>query len=91
MPEEWAKITERTRRCITCAGALRLIWQLFWNKQATHRARRAEERKTTFHTKSDCCFLKMVRDSAVRIEIGRAFHHWGTVNVKVLERDLTPC
>ncbi|KAF4073556.1 hypothetical protein AMELA_G00244470 [Ameiurus melas] len=24
------------------------------------------------------CFLKIVRDSAVRIEIGSAFHHWGT-------------
>lgn len=27
--------------------------------------------------------LKIVMDSAVRIEVGRSFHHWGTVTLKV--------
>ncbi len=33
------------------------------------------------------CFLKMVKDSAAGIELGRSLHQEGTVNVKVLERD----
>ncbi len=33
-------------------------------------------------------FLKMAKDSAVRIEIGRSFHQLGTVQVKVRESDL---
>ncbi len=36
------------------------------------------------------CFLKMAKDSAVRIEIGRSFHQLGTVQVKVRESDLVP-
>ncbi len=30
-----------------------------------------------------CRFLKMGKDSAVRIELGRSFHQMGTVNEKV--------
>ncbi len=33
-------------------------------------------------------FLKMAKDSAVRIEIGRSFHQLGTVQEKVRESDL---
>ncbi len=29
------------------------------------------------------CFLKMGKDSAARIELGRSFHQMGTVNEKV--------
>ncbi len=32
-------------------------------------------------------FLKMVKDSAARIELGRSFHQMGTVNEKVSESD----
>ncbi len=35
-------------------------------------------------------FLKMAKDSAVRIEIGRSFHQLGTVQEKVRESDLVP-
>ncbi len=35
------------------------------------------------------CFLKMVKDSAVRFEIGRSFQ-LGTVQGKVCESDLKP-
>ncbi len=35
-------------------------------------------------------FLKMAKDSAVRIEIGRSFHQLGTVHEKVRESDLVP-
>ncbi len=34
-------------------------------------------------------FLKMGKDSAARIELGRSFHQMGTVNEKVCERDFT--
>ncbi len=30
-----------------------------------------------------CCFLKMGKDSAAQIELGRSFHQMGTVNEKV--------
>ncbi len=33
------------------------------------------------------CFLKIGKDSAARIELGRSFHQMGTVNEKVCERD----
>ncbi len=36
------------------------------------------------------CFLKMGKDSAARIELGRSFHQMGTVNEKVSERDFVP-
>ncbi len=32
----------------------------------------------------------MGKDSAARIEIGRSFHHMGTVNENVCERDFVP-
>ncbi len=32
-------------------------------------------------------FLKMGKDSAARIEVGRSFHQMGTVNEKVSESD----
>ncbi len=35
-------------------------------------------------------FLKMVKDSAARIEFGRSFHQMGTVNEKVCESDFVP-
>ncbi len=35
-------------------------------------------------------FLKMAKDSAVGIEIGRSFHQLGTVQEKVRESDLVP-
>ncbi len=35
-------------------------------------------------------FLKMAKDSAVQIEIGRSFHQLGTVQEKVCESDLMP-
>ncbi len=35
-------------------------------------------------------FLKMAKDSAVRIEIGRSFHQLGTIQEKVRESDLVP-
>ncbi len=35
-------------------------------------------------------FLKMGKDSAARIEIGRSFHQMGTVNEKVSESDFVP-
>ncbi len=35
-------------------------------------------------------FLKMGKDSAARIELGRSFHQMGTVNEKVCERDFVP-
>ncbi len=34
--------------------------------------------------------LKMGKDSAARIELGRSFHQMGTVNVKVCESDFVP-
>ncbi len=33
-------------------------------------------------------FLKMAKDSAARIELGRSFHQVGTVNEKVCGSDL---
>ncbi len=33
------------------------------------------------------CFLKIGKDSAARIELGRSFHQMGMVNEKVCERD----
>ncbi len=36
------------------------------------------------------CFLKMGKDSAARIELGRSFHQMGTVNEKVSESDFVP-
>ncbi len=36
------------------------------------------------------CFLKMAKDSAVQIEIGRLFHQLVTVQEKVCESDLMP-
>ncbi len=33
------------------------------------------------------CFLKMAKDSAAGIELGRSFHQMGTVNEKVCESD----
>ncbi len=35
-------------------------------------------------------FLKMGKDSAAQIELGRLFHQMGTVNEKVSERDFVP-
>ncbi len=35
-------------------------------------------------------FLKMAKDSAVRIEIARSFHQLDTVQEKVRESDLVP-
>ncbi len=35
-------------------------------------------------------FLKMGKDSAARIELGRSFHQMGTVNEKVCESDFMP-
>ncbi len=35
-------------------------------------------------------FLKMAKDSAVRIELSRSFHQVGTVNEKVSESDFVP-
>ncbi len=35
-------------------------------------------------------FLKMAKDSAARIELGRSFHQMGTVNEKVCESDFVP-
>ncbi len=35
-------------------------------------------------------FLKMAKDSAVQIEIGRLLHQLGTVQEKVSESDLVP-
>ncbi len=35
----------------------------------------------------EMCFLKMGKDSAARIVLGRSFHQMGTVNVKVCESD----
>ncbi len=35
-------------------------------------------------------FLKMAKDSAARIELGRSFHQVGTVNEKVSESDFVP-
>ncbi len=35
-------------------------------------------------------FLKMGKDSAARIELGRSFHQMGTVNEKVCEMDFEP-
>ncbi len=35
-------------------------------------------------------FLKMGKDSAARIELGRSFHQMGTVNEKVCESDFVP-
>ncbi len=35
-------------------------------------------------------FLKMGKDSAARIELGRSFHQEGTVNEKVCESDFVP-
>ncbi len=34
--------------------------------------------------------LKMGKDSAAQIELGRSFHQMGTVNEKVGERDFVP-
>ncbi len=36
------------------------------------------------------CFLKMGKDSAARIELGRSYHQMGTVNEKVSESDFVP-
>ncbi len=38
----------------------------------------------------EMCFLKMGKDSAARIELGRSFHQMGTVNEKVCESDFVP-
>ncbi len=38
----------------------------------------------------EMCFLKMGKDSAARIELGRSFHQMETVNEKVCERDFVP-
>ncbi len=38
----------------------------------------------------EMCFLKMSKDSAARIELGRSFHQMGTVNEKVSESDFVP-
>ncbi len=35
-------------------------------------------------------FLKMAKDSAARIELGRSLHQEGTFNVKVLVSDFLP-
>ncbi len=35
-------------------------------------------------------FLKMAKDSAAGIELGRSFHQEGTFNVKVCESDCVP-
>ncbi len=35
-------------------------------------------------------FLKMAKDSAVRIELGRSFHQEGTFHLKVSESDFVP-
>ncbi len=35
-------------------------------------------------------FLKMAKDSAAWIELGRSFHQVGTVNEKVCESDFVP-
>ncbi len=35
-------------------------------------------------------FLKMSKDSAAQIELGRSFHQEGTVNEKVCESDFVP-
>ncbi len=35
-------------------------------------------------------FLKLTKDSAAQIELGRSFHQVGTVNVKVSESDFVP-
>ncbi len=35
-------------------------------------------------------FLKMAKDSAARIELGRSFHQEGTFNLKVCESDFVP-
>ncbi len=35
-------------------------------------------------------FLKMAKDSAARIELGRSFHQEGTFNLKVSESDFVP-
>ncbi len=35
-------------------------------------------------------FLKMAKDSAARIELGRSSHQVGTVNEKVSESDFVP-
>ncbi len=35
-------------------------------------------------------FLKLGKDSAVRIKLGRSFHQMGTVNEKVCESDFVP-
>ncbi len=35
-------------------------------------------------------FLKMGKDAAARIELGRSFHQMGTVNEKVCESDFVP-
>ncbi len=37
-----------------------------------------------------CFFLKMGKDSAARIELGRSFHQMGTVHEKVSESDFVP-
>ncbi len=34
------------------------------------------------------CFLKLAKDSAALIELGRSFHQLGTVNVKVSDASL---
>ncbi len=38
----------------------------------------------------DVRFLKMGKDSAARIELGRSFHQMRTVNEKVCESDFVP-
>ncbi len=35
-------------------------------------------------------FLKMFKDSAAQIELGRSLHQMGTVNEKVCESDFVP-
>ncbi len=35
-------------------------------------------------------FLRMAKDSAVRIELGRSFHQEGTFHLKVSESDFVP-
>ncbi len=37
-----------------------------------------------------CYVMKMGKDSAARIELGRSFHQIGTVNEKVCKNDFVP-
>ncbi len=37
-----------------------------------------------YKKKQTLCFLKMIKDSAARIELGKSFHLQGSVNEKVI-------